>query len=342
MIEPLLRFPASSTPPLELTDEDLKLEQLPLILTQLSPREVTWKYGGELLGPDGTRVKVRGEGNYVIRTPVNRSPIPWSFPELDPNHFRLLVRDLIPCREGEAILNPSPWRRKWVENGESVIMEPGEITEAPKKKDHGIAFLDGEVKISTNFYNPLIYYQNPYYVNYGEKIGGPSTWFSVELENALLLASAHPIHIQLERGVLLASSKGKIASWSGLNWKEAKPFQVSWDMQNEPVSVECVPPSPISIYRLEPSTVIPVHLEYRGGELTMGLLNLSDSPVMSKLTVIARILEASTLGPTGQEMEKLFPELDTLRIPIRRWGVVFFRARLKKLLNVFLRKYYVA
>jgi hypothetical protein len=340
-IELTPKVPQERISVVELKDEDLNVEQLPLLLTHLSPAEVRWEKGGELIGPDGSKVKVVGKGNYSIRTPIYKSQIPWIPHSIHREYIRALILDLLPCREGSALLNPSPWRRRWIFDKEKVVMESGEINLRPKRADHDIEFREGTIELETHFYNPLVYYQNPLYVNWDTEIKGSSVWFSLELDGAYGFASSKPITLKLEPGFARVQSLGQIASLRGVNWSEMKLHRLSFDMSNPLIELECAPLVPLSLYRLEPSTILPLQLHYEKEELTLGFLNLSETPVMGRLILAGRILEAWTVRPDGSKMDQLFPELDTLRIPMRRWGVVFVKMKVRKLLSPLLKKYQV-
>ncbi|MEM3244345.1 MAG: hypothetical protein QXL80_00605, partial [Metallosphaera sp.] len=91
------------------------------------------------------------------------------------------------------------------------------------------------------------------------------------------------------------------------------------------------------LIKIEPSSVVPLHLEYRG-ILEIGLINMDDKPVVSTVYLPARISRASVTDPRDMSDENLEPEFDRVRVPIRRWGIILLKLEVKKLLEGLLKK----
>jgi len=87
------------------------------------------------------------------------------------------------------------------------------------------------------------------------------------------------------------------------------------------------PQFPLSLYRIEPSAVIPLHIKFdeKSNILQMVLENFSDKPVIATLYVSARITKIIKPNNT------MTTEYDRVKIPIRRWGNCQFRTRNKKI-----------
>ncbi|EZQ07103.1 hypothetical protein CM19_05410 [Candidatus Acidianus copahuensis] len=143
-------FPLRNMESVKLSDEDLNVEQLPQFLRRMKVNQISWKYNAKIVGVDGSYVETTGDGEKVIvRTPITIMSIPWSFPKIKAEAIKNLAIDLLPCTEGEGVINPSPWERRM-----DYLIGPGEFTSQPKrglKRD----ILTSDKVLSTGFFNPI-------------------------------------------------------------------------------------------------------------------------------------------------------------------------------------------
>jgi len=324
----LIDFNKFSTYPFEvynkviITDEDLSIEQLPQLLNLSKPKEIEWKYNAKIIGPDESYIETIGEGNKVlVRTPLILKSIPWNYNRLDIYSIKKMIFDLIPCNEGNGYINPSPWERDQ--------LKPGEIT------DHYIAKenLKNEIKINTGFYNPSFIFLNPFFIQLSSKPVNSSSFICIELDKTLCIISSRPIKLDFDKGKVIAEGMDLLVEY-GRNWKEIKPHRISWNLSNPVIDIDCKPKYNISLYRIEPSSIIPLFINYNNGELILELINMSDIPVISTLYLAARILEAEILD----ENEKIMTEFDRVKIPFRKWGIHIIRLKIRKLIEQYLKR----
>jgi hypothetical protein len=321
-----------------LKEEDLMVEQLPLFLSLSRPDEISWRYRAEIVGPDGTSIMVNGEevdGELLVETPVAVTQLPWEFPKIGAESLSLMISYLIPNTEGESFFNPSPWAAKVKVEDMELSMEAGEISSSPKQTKRKDSF--HELKLRTGFYNPTFHFQNPLFVNYSKEVTGRSTWFSVEsCGKAIALASPSPITLEHDLAHLRAESREEIVVLRGKNWKEVKPYRISWSMKNPPVKLDVKPVFNLSLYTLEPSSVVPMLMKFEEGKLKLTLVNMSDNAVMANFRVAARVTQAKVLYPAEEE---IVPEFNVVKVPIRRWGLVHLELSLRPLLEGLLKRF---
>ncbi|MCI2414917.1 MAG: hypothetical protein MPF33_06700 [Candidatus Aramenus sp.] len=307
---------------LRLDDEDLSVEQLPQLLKLSGVKEVYWRLNSRIVGPDGTCIRAKGEGDEVIvKTPLKVKSIPWSFGRLNERALVSLVQDLIPSGEGESYLNPSPWPRG--------SLKPGEVMAERREEREE---LQNSLSVDTRYFNPDFVYLNPFFIEVSKEPAN-SPFVCVELEEAFCFVSSSPIEVSFENGRMKAEGKG-ILMVRGNNWREVKPYRLSWDLSNPLVRLDFKPKYNVSLYRLEPASIVPFFLDYAQGDLALALVNLSESPVISTVYVTARITEAEVVD----ENEKVVPEFDRVRIPFRRWGIHIVKLKVRRLMEQYLRK----
>ncbi|MDT7875583.1 hypothetical protein DDW09_00610 [Sulfolobus sp. SCGC AB-777_L09] len=334
-------FPFPKIKRVEIEDEILNLEQSPQLLSFIS-EEIEWKRNAEIIGPDGTKINTIGKGEKAyIRTPLEKTQLGWNF-KIDVNSLKRLIVDLIPCKEGESYFNPSPWDRiDWIEN-KRVYMRSGELTENPeseeKKEKYKIIILRGKDKLNLGFLNPTYYYLNPFFIGSSEKVNGVSNLFSIELTKTYSLISKSPFKLENIEGTLHIEGNDEIMVIESDNWKEVKPYQIAWNLQNPIIKLDCKPTFRLPLYYIYPAGVIPFFLRYNNGELIMGLVNINPDPIIFTFNISGRIISTEILDPQGNLKEELNTEFDRVRIPIRRYGIQFVRIKIKKMLESFLKR----
>jgi len=321
-IDKFSNYPFEIYEKIKITDEDLSIEQLPQLLNLSKSKEVEWKYNAKIIGPDESYIETIGEGNeIIIKTPLILKSIPWNFNKLDVASIKNMILDLIPCNEGNGYVNPSPWERDQ--------LKPGEITDNYIYKDN----LQNEIKIDTNLYNPYFIFLNPYFIQSTDKPIENSSFICVELDKAICIVSSQPFNLNFDKGKIDAKGTNLLIRY-GKTWKEIKPQRLSWDLSNPIIDIDCKPKYNISLYRIEPSSIIPLFIKYNNGELILELINMSDIPVISTIYLTARILEAEILD----ENEKVVTEFDRVRIPFRKWGIHVIRLKIRKLIEQYLKR----
>jgi len=324
----LIDFTKFSTYPIEvnynvkITDEDLSIEQLPQLLNLSKSNKIEWRYNAKIIGPDESYIETIGEGDKIIvRTPLILKSVPWNYSRLDIYSIKRMIFDLIPCSEGEGFINPSPWERDQ--------LKPGEITDHYTAREN----LQEEIKIDTRFYNPFFIFLNPFFIQLSYKPIDRSSFICIELDKTLCIISSQPLNLNFDKGKAIAEGKNLVIE-SGRNWKEIKPHRISWNLSNPIIDIDCKPRYNISLYRIEPSSIIPLFIKYDNGELILELINMSDIPVISTLYLTARILEAEILD----ENEKIMTEFDRVKIPFRKWGIHIIRLKIRKLIEQYLKR----
>ena len=337
-------YPLPYFPIVELEESDLNIEQLPQLLNYLSPEKIFWREYAKIIGPDGssvtTSMSLRNDTEPIyVRTPIKKEQRGWDF-KINSEVLVGLIRDLINCKEGESYFNPSPWTRKdWLE-GKKVIMESGELTtiDGLKFREHELDKKTPPFSIDIPFYNPTYYYMNPFILNFDEKVDGKSNFFSVELHKAITFATASEIVLSKDNRSLRVEGSSEVIVTKSTTWKEAKPYELVWNLKVPIIHLDCKPPFNLSLYKLYPSGIVPFLFRYKNYELTLGLVNLNDEPVIANLILSARISSASILDGKGNEAEKIEPEFDRVKIPIRKNGIIYVKLTLRKLLESFLKR----
>lgn len=335
-------FPLPSYKRVEIDDETLlSLEQLPQLLKLLNPESILWNYNSIIIGPDGTQIETIGKQNnnkkYFFLSPLYESSIGWNI-HLDLNQIVKMIYDLLPCREGESYFNPSFWVREDIVNGKKIFMESGEINEKLKERESSLTFYEKEVKLELGYVNPIYTFLNPFIISHSKKILGKSEFYSLTMNETYSFIGEDKLEIQNNMGTIKVESLGKIAAIRSKTWKEAKPYEIYWNMKNKIKKIDCKLSFPISFYKIYPSGIIPFFLRYENNTLTLGLINLNDNPIIANLILAARIEDVSILSPQGNETEKLNSEFDRVKIPIRKFGVLYVRLKVKKLLESFLKR----
>ncbi|MBP1358254.1 MAG: hypothetical protein JZD40_07210, partial [Sulfolobus sp.] len=167
---------------------------------------------------------------------------------------------------------------------------------------------------------------------------GKSEFFSISLKDTYTLVGENKLEIQNELGRIKVISEGKIIMKKTSSWKEAKPYELVWNLKNKIERIDCKTQFPVSLYKIYPSGILPFFINYKENSLVLGLINLNELPVITNLILTARIEEAFILSPQGKEIEKLSSEFDRIRVPIRRFGIIFLKLKIKKLLDSFIKR----
>ncbi|MEM0175669.1 MAG: hypothetical protein QXU86_06310 [Metallosphaera sp.] len=311
----------------------LSVEQLPQMAKILN-LSLEWENNLNLHGPDGSEVRVHGRGNVLEATsPLLQGFMPWSFDPLNSESLKSLTKDLIPCEEGEGYINPSPWERV-IDDQRKVTLGPGEI--GPGKVEERTDLAEN---LDTNMFNGFFYHLNPFYISalgLRDFVSIKTHMLSIQgYSTSYTLVSAKPFLATFQNGKVKLDGEALVIKTK--MWKEAKPHRLLWNSINPVISLDCKPKYKVSLIKIEPSSVVPLHLEYRG-ILEIGLINMDDKPVVSTVYLPARISRASVTDPRDMSDENLEPEFDRVRVPIRRWGIILLKLEVKKLLEGLLKK----
>ncbi|ADX82585.1 hypothetical protein [Saccharolobus islandicus] len=322
---------------IELQDDMLNIEQLPQLLTIGGVKRVKWKYKAKILGPDLSTISTEGGENneeLIMRTPLNKTSIPWTFTRLDTNSLKKLVEYLAPCKEGTSLFNISPWPRYHFTQNRTIELKEGEIGNGRNVEIENIKLEENHININTKFLNPQFFYINPYYIESGYNSIDNTFATSLELTETYSFVSNSLLDLKFELGKVSVETNGKILVSKTKNFAEAKLHRLLWDMTNEVIEIECSPQFPLSLYRIEPSAVIPLHIKFdeKSNILQMVLENFSDKPVIATLYVSARITKIIKPNNT------MTTEYDRVKIPIRRWGIVNLELEIKKLPDLLLKR----
>ncbi|BDC19905.1 hypothetical protein [Acidianus sp. HS-5] len=329
-------LPFANIKSIKIEDEDLNIEQLPQLLKLYNAKEILWKYRARIIGVDGSEIVTEGDipkEPFIILTPLHIKSIPWSFIKINKSTLINLIKDLIPCSEGEGYFNPSPWDRKLLIDKKWYYLHAGELTEKISIQTQGYEITD---KIESNFYNPKFYFLNPFYIEESRKPINSSSFISLQSDYALSLISSDPFNIKFDLGKIEIESENPVYIIKSKRWNEAKPARISWDLKNNVINLDCKPKYNVSLYKLEPSSVIPLYLDYKDNELFLILENFSNDDIISTMIFSARIESAIADG------EELVTEFDRVRIPIRRWGIKNIRIKLRKLIEPYLKRKIIA
>jgi len=337
-------FPIKQEDKIELKEDEkiLSLDQAPQLLSLLNPKEIAWKYNSVIIGPDGSQVETKGEKNdkllYFLSPIYEPIAIGWDL-KINTKSIINMIYDLLPCKEGEGYFNPSFWPREDIEENKKIIMESGEINEKLRlRNEKGMEFYENELILDTGYVNPIYTYLNPFFISQSKKYEGKSEFFSITLKETYTLVGENKLEIKNELGKISVSTRGKIALLRTSSWKEAKPYEMAWNLKNRIERLDCKIQFPISIYKIYPSEIIPFFFKYENNNLILGLANLNNVPVITNIILAARIEEAYILSPQGKESEKLNTEFDRIKIPIKRFGIIFIRLKIRKLLESFLKR----
>ncbi len=306
--------------------DNLDLEQLPQLVklagVQINDGNFT------LYGPDGTVIRV-GSGRPEIKTPLHKRVIPWKFPRIDLDSLQELTNYLLKCEEGESLFNPSPWERDG--------MKPGEV----KAKGDNEENTRGEstLEVDTGMLNPVIHYLNPFIVQEveGTYFQGETHFVSLSINHSITFVSSVPAKVTFRDGIVKVEGKD-ILQIITEEWVRAKPLMRLWDLINKKIYLHCKYKFPISLYRIQPSCVIPLDMRFEGGNFSIILENFSNRPVMSTFFVAGRITEAFIADLGGRELERLNVDYDRVNIPMRRWGISYVRMKIKPLPEILLKK----
>jgi len=337
-------FPIKQEDKIELKEDEkiLSLDQAPQLLSLLNPKEIAWNYNSVIIGPDGSQVETKGEKNdkllYFLSPIYEPIAIGWDL-KINTRSIVNMIYDLLPCKEGESYFNPSFWPREDIEENKKIIMESGEINEKLRlRNEKGMEFYENELILDTGYVNPIYTYLNPFFISQSKKYEGKSEFFSITLKETYTLVGDNKLEIKNELGKISVSTRGKVALLRTSSWKEAKPYEVAWNLKNRIERLDCKIQFPISIYKIYPSEIIPFFFKYENNNLIIGLANLNNVPVIANIILAARIEEAYILSPQGTESEKLNTEFDRIKIPIKRFGIIFIRLKIRKLLESFLKR----
>jgi hypothetical protein len=220
-------IPFANIDTVKLSDEDLNI-------ALSNAKKVLWKYKAKIIGVDGSEILAEGEdiikGPFVVLTPLEINAIPWSFTKINEKSLINLVKDLIPCNEGEGYFNPSPWDRKALIDEKWYYFRPGEITEKLNIPTQGYELAG--YKIESNFYNPKFYFLNPFYIEESRYPISASSFVSLQSDTALSIISSDPFNIKFDLGKIEIESERQVYVIKSRIWKEIKPARISWDLKN--------------------------------------------------------------------------------------------------------------
>ncbi|BCU68582.1 hypothetical protein HS7_20190 [Sulfolobales archaeon HS-7] len=337
-IEDMIEAVATDTPitnleEIKLEDFDLNVDQLPLILLENGINEIFWERNAIIIGPDGSRIRSLGQGDLIkVRTPVSPSSIPWKIPKLDKTALTELVEYLLPVREGQSYLNPAPWDTDFARLDRSLYaFRAGEISTNLRESEEKLEA--DEISITTPFYNPEIRFQNPLFIQTNRIYNGRTSWLEIKLDNeGIFAASESLMEYEFVRGTLHLSGKDLVVKKYD-KYPQDSPLRTAWSLSNEIIELDFEPKASYQLFSLIPSSVIPIHLSFVGGNVKLKLLNLSGSPVIAELRIAARILKASVNN------EEIIPEFDTIKVPIRRWGIAKVEMKVVRIVESLLKKF---
>ncbi|MEM3801934.1 MAG: hypothetical protein QW183_03760 [Saccharolobus sp.] len=322
---------------IELKDELLNLEQLPQLLTIGGVKNIKWKYKSKIIGPDLSIIQTDGEGEYelVVKTPLNKVSIPWTFSKVDHKTFLKLIEYLVPCKEGNSLVNLSPWTRYYIQKDRIIELREGEIgngRNVDEKRE--IKVEDKKLVIDTHFLNPQISYINPYYIQKTDKYIESTYGISIELDKAYSIVSNSILNLNFDLGKIKAESDDKILLLKTKTTEEAKLNRLAWDIINDVTEIECKPPFQLSLYRIEPASITPLYVSFNENAKTLTIIleNFSNRPVISTLYLSARI--SKVIEPSNI----ISYEYDRVKIPIRRWGIVGVVLEIKRLPDLLLKR----
>ncbi|ARM76560.1 hypothetical protein [Acidianus manzaensis] len=340
----LNKYPFDIIQDIQLEDEDLNIEQLPQILKLMNVKNIKWEYNARIKGVDGSEIITQGnkeeKKEYLIITPIEITSIPWNFPIIDSKNIIDLALDLLPYEEGEGYINPSPWDRIEYIDNKYIQMKAGEVTSNLKeleKTDTKVQYNYGSVKISTNFYNPIFHYLNPLYLETSRKPILSSSFMSIEGDKSIAIASSSPFEISFNRGDI--NIEGKEIYIMKLNsWNEERPFRLNWNLNNKIIKTDFKPKYNISLYRVEPASIIPLYFNYDKNNkvLNLSVINMSNDDVIATIYFSARIESVEIDG------ENTEPEFDRIRFPIRRWRIKNLKIKTRKLLEAYIKRKIIA
>ncbi|MBB5252548.1 hypothetical protein [Sulfurisphaera ohwakuensis] len=334
-------FPIQKVRKISVSDDIFSIEQAPQLISLLNPEEIEWKHNSIIIGPDGTEIQTRGskrDKEYYYLSPIYESQIGWNLELSSIKSLENMIYDLLPCKEGESYFNPSFWYREDIIENKNIVMESGEINEKLRERNHKLTFYDNNLSLELGYVNPLYTYLNPFIISQSKKIIGKSEFFSISLKETYTVIGENKLYLENNNGYIKVESNGKIALMKSITWKETKPYEIVWNLKNKVQRVDCKLPFPISLYKLYPAGILPFFIKYENHTLTLGLINLNETPIVVNLVLAARIEEANLLSPQGEEIEKLNPEFDRIKIPIRKLGIVYIRLKIRKLLESFLKR----
>ncbi|AAK41211.1 hypothetical protein SULI_09775 [Saccharolobus solfataricus] len=322
---------------IELQDDMLSIEQLPQLLTIGGVKRVKWKYKAKILGPDLSTILTEGTENeeeLIIRTPLHKVSIPWIFTRLDTDSLKKLVEYLIPCKEGISLFNISPWPRYYFMQNRIIELKEGEIGNGRNVSLENIKLTENQISINTRFVNPKFFYMNPYYIESSYNPIRNTFAASLELTEAYSFVSNSLMDLEFELGKISVEANGKILVSKTRTFTESKLHRLLWDMTNDVIEIECNPQFPLSLYRIEPSSIIPLYMKFdeKTNILQIVLENFSDKPVIATVYISARITKI--LKPNNT----LTTEYDRVKIPIRRWGIINLELEIKKLPDLLLKR----
>ncbi|AWR97792.1 hypothetical protein DFR86_09690 [Acidianus sulfidivorans JP7] len=342
------KYPFSIIQNIELDDNELNIEQLPQILKLMKVQNIKWKYNAKIIGVDGSHVLTVKEGaqdndrEYLVMTPLEIESIPWSFPQLDSRSIINLARDLLPYEEGEGYINPAPWDRIDYIDNNWIYMRAGEVSNTlrkiqEEKLPNKLKYNYGSVKISTNFYNPVFHYLNPFYIETSRKPISSSSFISIQADKAIAIISSSPFEFSFNKGDIEVT--GKDIYTAQLNkWNEERLFRINWNLNNNIIKTDFKPKYNVSLYRIEPSSIIPIYIKYDNNNkiIYLSVINMSDEDLISTVFFTARIESVMADG------ENIEPEFDRIEFPIRKWRIKNLEIKIRKLLDAYIKRKIIA
>lgn len=307
-----------------LTQDLLRLEQLPQVIKYYGLRITHEKYS--LLGPDGTLIPSKADTGLFAYTPLIDSPVGWAFPKVEFAGLEEALRELLRCNEGSTEVSLNPWEIKH-EGGRIRPFSFSEFSPAVFRRDSTLQlpFVNPEVEILTPFFRRRIKLRS--------FCCSAVVVFDPESSNRVSAVSSEPFEFEIGEGVVKFDREIIVLKGSSL----PDAYKLSWFLKNSPIKVSCKPKYDVPLLRLVPDTVFPLKYEFKGGALSLTLLNLDNLP--HTITVIGsfRVRSARLVNLDGVE-EDIAIDFDRVKFVVGRWKIVRVNLEVSPLIEKYLAK----
>lgn len=307
-----------------LTRDLLRLEQLPQVIKYYGLRIAHEKYS--LLGPDGTLIPSKAGTGLFAYTPLIDSPVGWAFPKVEFAGLEEALRELLRCSEGSTEVSLNPWEV----NHESGRIRPFSFSESPSavfRRDSAIQlpFVNPEVEILTPFFRRRVKSRS--------FCCSAVAVFDPESSNRVSAVSSDPFGFEIGEGVVKFDREIVVLKRSSL----PDAYKLSWFLKNPPTKVDCKPKYDVPLLRIVPDTVFPLKYEFKGGVLSLTLLNLDSLPHTTTVMGSFRVKSARLVNLDGVE-EDIVSEFDRVKLVIGRWKIVRVDLEVSPLIEKYLAK----
>ena len=306
-----------------LTPDLLRLEQLPQVIKYYGLHIAHEKYS--LVGPDGTLIPSKTNTGLFAYTPLIESPVGWAFPTVEFVGLEEALSELLRCSEGFTEVSLNPWEVKY-ENARIRPFGFGEPSASFRRNSSvPLPFVNPEVEILTPFFRKRIKLR--------DFCCSAVAVFDPESSGRVSAVSGEPFGFEIGEGVVKFDREIVVLKGSSI----PDAYKLSWYLKNPSAKVGCKPKYDAPLLRIAPDTVFPLRYAFKGGVLSLTLLNLDNLPHMTTIIGSFRVKSAKLINLDGVE-EDITSEFDRVKFVIGRWKIVRVDLEVSPLIEKYLAK----